>query len=173
MAEPSHHTSSPKSTWIAPLPAELQTHLPGYEITRLLGQGGMGVVVQAQHIQLDERVALKFLTAEWATHPEAAERFLREARAAVRLTSEHVTRLIDVGELHDGTPYLVMEYIQGESLSALLREAYTKQRNHCVGVSFRPRPPRARGRPAGHRRRKLHLAAFRGIIGARRGHAEL
>ncbi len=94
-----------------------------YRVERLLGQGGMGVVVQAQHIQLDERVALKFLTAEWATHPEAAERFLREARAAVRIKNEHVARVSDVGTLDTGSPYMVMEYLEGRDLGQILEKS--------------------------------------------------
>jgi hypothetical protein len=82
----------------------------------------MGVVVEARHLQLDERVALKFLTAEWATHPEAAERFLREARAAVRIKNEHVARVSDVGTLDTGSPYMVMEYLEGKDLGQILEK---------------------------------------------------
>jgi eukaryotic-like serine/threonine-protein kinase len=94
-----------------------------YRVTRILGQGGMGVVVEAQHIQLDDRVALKFLLPEYANHPEASERFLREARAAVKIKSEHVARVSDVGTLDTGSPYMVMEYLQGEDLSNMLEKS--------------------------------------------------
>lgn len=80
----------------------------------------MGVVVEARHIALDERVALKFLLAEYAHHPEAATRFLREARAAVKIKSEHVARVSDVGTLDSGAPYMVMEYLDGSDLSQVL-----------------------------------------------------
>ncbi len=96
-----------------------------YRVERVLGQGGMGVVVQAMHLQLDERVAVKFLLPEYAQHPEAAARFLREARAAVKIKSEHVARVIDVGTLETGAPYMVMEYLAGRDLSALLDERRT------------------------------------------------
>ncbi len=56
-----------------------------YRVERVIGQGGMGLVVEARHLALDERVALKFLLPEYATHPEAAGRFLRVARAAVKI----------------------------------------------------------------------------------------
>jgi serine/threonine-protein kinase len=91
-----------------------------YRVEKVLGQGGMGVVVQAMHQQLDERVAVKFLLPEYAQHPEASTRFLREARAAVKIKSEHVARVIDVGTLETGAPFMVMEYLQGRDLSEVL-----------------------------------------------------
>jgi serine/threonine-protein kinase len=91
-----------------------------YRVERIIGQGGMGVVVVARHIVLDERVALKFLLPEYATHPEASTRFLREAQAAVKIKSEHVARVSDVGTLETGAPYMVMEFLEGRDLSRLL-----------------------------------------------------
>lgn len=100
------------------LPIAPGTILAGkYRVERILGQGGMGVVVEARHIALDERVALKFLLPEYASHPEASGRFLREARAAVKIKSEHVARVSDVGTLDTGAPYMVMEYLAGSDLS--------------------------------------------------------
>jgi serine/threonine-protein kinase len=93
-----------------------------YRVERLLGEGGMGWVVEATHLQLEQRVALKFMHAEHATeHPDAVGRFLREARAAARIQSEHVARVSDVGTLDNGSPYLVMEYLEGQDLEALLQ----------------------------------------------------
>jgi serine/threonine-protein kinase len=80
----------------------------------------MGVVVAATHEQLDQRVALKFLLPEAAKQPEVVQRFLREARAAVKIHSEHVARVIDVGALESGMPYMVMEYLEGEDLDHLV-----------------------------------------------------
>src|SRR5690349_99938 len=80
--------------------------------------GGMGVVVSARHLQLDERVALKFLLPEALEIPEAVARFAREARAAVKIKSEHVARVTDVGTLENGAPYMVMEYLEGRDLTA-------------------------------------------------------
>jgi serine/threonine-protein kinase len=91
-----------------------------YRIERQLGEGGMGYVVAAVHEQLEQRVAVKFLSATHAKNREAATRFLREARAAVRIQSEHVARVIDVAELEDGSPYMVMEFLDGSDLSAEL-----------------------------------------------------
>jgi serine/threonine-protein kinase len=91
-----------------------------YRVERVLGVGGMGMVVAAHHLQLDERIALKFLLAEVAFHPDAAKRFVREARAAVKIKSDHVARVSDVGTLDDGLPYLVMEYLEGGDLAVEL-----------------------------------------------------
>lgn len=93
-----------------------------YEVERVLGAGGMGVVVAARHLALDERVALKFLQPAYAHHPEASSRFLREARAAAKIKSQHVARVSDIGELEQGAPYMVMEYLEGSDLSALLAQ---------------------------------------------------
>jgi eukaryotic-like serine/threonine-protein kinase len=91
-----------------------------YKVERILGRGGMGVVVAATHIHLRQKVAIKFLLPD-ATG-EVVKRFLREARAAVRLRSEHVTRVLDVGELDGGAPFMVMEYLDGSDLSRVLRK---------------------------------------------------
>jgi serine/threonine-protein kinase len=93
-----------------------------YRVERVLGVGGMGVVVAALHLQLDERVALKFLLQEALANQEAVARFSREARAAVKIKSEHVARVIDVGSLDNGAPYMVMEYLEGQDLSHVLRQ---------------------------------------------------
>ena len=91
-----------------------------YEVVRVIGAGGMGVVVEARHLQLGQRVALKFLLSEECRSEEAVGRFLREGRAAVQITSEHVARVSDVGTLENGAPYIVMEYLEGEDLSEVL-----------------------------------------------------
>jgi serine/threonine-protein kinase len=93
-----------------------------YRIETILGVGGMGVVVAAHHIQLDERVAIKFLLPEALHVPEAVARFAREARAAVKIKSEHVARVIDVGTLDTGAPYMVMEYLDGADLATRLHQ---------------------------------------------------
>jgi serine/threonine-protein kinase len=90
-----------------------------YRVERLLGMGNMGVVVEAIHIQLGHRVALKFLLAQ-RQNPALYERFLREARAVVSFKSQHVTRVSDVGTLDSGAPYMVMELLDGQDLAALL-----------------------------------------------------
>ncbi|MET0792334.1 MAG: serine/threonine-protein kinase [Polyangiaceae bacterium] len=91
-----------------------------YRIDRVIGVGGMGMVMAAHHLELDDRVAIKFLLPETVASPEAVERFAREARAAVKIKNEHVARIADVGKLDDGTPYMVMEYLEGSDLAAWL-----------------------------------------------------
>jgi serine/threonine-protein kinase len=93
-----------------------------YRVERLIGAGGMGVVVAAQHLQLGKLVALKFLRKDAWSSREATGRFLREGRALARLTSPHVARVMDVGTLEHGEPYLVMEFLHGSDLSAVLKE---------------------------------------------------
>jgi len=93
-----------------------------YRVDRMLGAGGMGVVVAATHVQLDQVVALKLVRAEALHNPEVVARFEREARIAVRLKSEHAARIIDVGRLESGSPYIVMEYLEGQDLAQLLEQ---------------------------------------------------
>lgn len=92
-----------------------------YRVDKILGQGGMGVVVAARHIGLDELVAIKFLLPEVLENKEAVERFGREARASIKIKSEHVVRVMDVGTMEGGMPYMVMEYLKGGDLSQLLQ----------------------------------------------------
>jgi serine/threonine protein kinase len=104
-------------------PVENGTVLAGkYRVDRVLGEGGMGVVVAATDLQLERQVAIKFLLPEYAQHHEASQRFLREARAAVKIKSEHVARVIDVGTMENGAPYMVMEHLEGRDLAAVLDE---------------------------------------------------
>jgi eukaryotic-like serine/threonine-protein kinase len=91
-----------------------------YRIERVLGQGGMGVVAAAHHIQLDQRIALKLMLPHAMSNPEAVARFVREARAAARISSEHVARVFDVGALPTGEPYIAMEYLEGSDIAQLL-----------------------------------------------------
>jgi serine/threonine-protein kinase len=93
-----------------------------YLIERELGRGGMGVVLSATHLQLEERVAIKFLLPDLAHDQAIVARFIREGRAAIKIRSEHVVRIRDVASLPGGTPYLVMEYLQGKNFEELLEE---------------------------------------------------
>jgi len=93
-----------------------------YVVEKVLGCGGMGVVVRAYHRILDDRVAIKFLLPEATLVPEAVARFTREARAATKIKGEHVVRVIDVGQFQTGEPYIVMEYLQGRDLGQVVRE---------------------------------------------------
>src|SRR5215469_1349391 len=87
-----------------------------YRVERLLGIGGMGAVVAAMHLELHHMVALKMIVADAMHDKEAVERFERESRAAVRLKSEHAVRVLDVGRMPNGAPYMVMEFLEGHDL---------------------------------------------------------
>ncbi len=94
-----------------------------YHVERVIGEGGMGVVVAARHVELDDRVAIKFLLPDALANAEAVARFAREARASVRIKSEHVARTLDVGRLENGAPYMVMEYLEGTDLATRLQQS--------------------------------------------------
>ncbi len=96
-----------------------------YRVERVLGHGGMGVVVQATHLHLGQSVAVKFLLPEVLANTQVVQRFLREAQAAVQLKGEHVARVIDVGTLETGAPYMVLEYLEGTDLSRFPRNQLT------------------------------------------------
>jgi serine/threonine-protein kinase len=91
-----------------------------YRVESVLGEGGMGVVVAATHLHLDEKVAIKLLLPDAVRSPDIVSRFLQEGRAAVKIKSEHVARVIDVGTLESGAPYLVMEYLAGSDLADVI-----------------------------------------------------
>src|SRR5262249_32648824 len=91
-----------------------------YRVQRLLGRGAMGMVVEAEHISLRRRVAVKFLLPRVMRWPWASARFLREARAAAAIQSQHVVRIIDVGVTESGVPYIVMENLNGCDIQEVL-----------------------------------------------------
>ena len=106
-----------------------------YRIDRVLGEGGMGVVVAATDTQLDRRVAIKFLLPDALANPDIVARFSREARAAAKIHSEHVARIIDVGELETGAPYMVMEYLEGSDLAERIRSSPARVAVRCSALS--------------------------------------
>jgi serine/threonine-protein kinase len=109
--------------------ADDEEHLPKpgeivagkYRIERIIGKGGMGAVLSAQHELLGQRIAIKFLLGEIAQNPEAVARFNNEARNAFKIQSEHVCRVMDVGT-ERGMPFMVMEFLEGLDLSQLLEK---------------------------------------------------
>ncbi len=103
-----------------------------YEIEGLAGEGGMAVVYSARHLHLNERYAIKVLRPALATNPNVVSRFLQEARAAAQLRSDFVCRVFDVGLLHDGVPYMVMELLEGEDLGAMLLRTGTLSVDQAV-----------------------------------------
>src|SRR5579863_4287317 len=114
-----------------------------YRVEKVLGVGGMGVVVAAHHIQLDEKVAIKFLLPAMLGNREVVGRFAREARAAVKIKSEHVVRVSDVSTLENGAPYMVMEFLEGGDLADRIQrqgplpieQAVDFVLQACVGVA--------------------------------------
>lgn len=92
-----------------------------YRIDALLGAGGMASVYQATHLVLGRTVALKIASPLLASIPGMSARFLREARAATSLRGDHVARVFDVGSTSSGAPYMVMEYLDGRDLRAVLK----------------------------------------------------
>ncbi|MFO0674984.1 MAG: protein kinase [Polyangiaceae bacterium] len=116
-------SSAPPSRRV-PLPVEVGQVFAGkYRVDRVLGHGGMGAVVAVTHVELGQRFAVKFMLPTALKDTGAIARFQREARATVKLRSDHVTRVYDVGRL-DGTaiPFIVMEYLEGRDLDEVVHE---------------------------------------------------
>ncbi|MFN0251283.1 MAG: protein kinase domain-containing protein [Kofleriaceae bacterium] len=95
--------------------------LEKYRVLSLIGEGGMGAVLKARHIDLDEDVAIKCLLPHHLEREDIVRRFLREAKAAVKLKGKHVARVLDVGRLETGIPYIVMEFLDGADLNAIIK----------------------------------------------------
>lgn len=99
----------------------LEKELEGkYRVDAVLGQGGAGIVFRARHLALDRDVAIKVMTGR--ADPNAGERMLREARVAAHLQSPHVVTCFDFGFLESGAPFMVMEFVDGPSLAARIKE---------------------------------------------------
>src|SRR6476620_10971902 len=92
-----------------------------WKIVAPIGRGGMGAVYEGQNISIGKKVALKFIDAEFARHPDVASRFQREAEAASRVESAHIVHIFDSGTTDTGIPYIVMELLRGADLRARLR----------------------------------------------------
>jgi eukaryotic-like serine/threonine-protein kinase len=120
-SQPEPESSTSGVARAADLPVrEGQVFAGKFRVERFIGDGAMGLVVEATHLGLDERVALKFLRREALSQPEIVARFAREARASVKIKSDHVAKVFDVGAAEDGTPFIVMELLSGSDLCALL-----------------------------------------------------
>jgi serine/threonine protein kinase len=94
-----------------------------YLVEGEIGEGGLGVVVRAQHMQLEQPVAIKYLKPYALSLPGIVERFVREARLAARIKNEHAVKVHDVDSLDNGIPYMVMEFLEGRDLGQIVAEA--------------------------------------------------
>lgn len=112
------------------------TILGKYRIEEVLGRGGMGVVVRAKHLELGEVVAIKILSEELPSTHEFFARFMREARAAAKLRTEHVTKVFDVGVLEGDLPYMVMELLEGVDLHQMIKQGGSVDPRLAVTVAF-------------------------------------
>ena len=101
------------------MPLAAGTRLGPYEILGLIGAGGMGEIYKARDTRLNRTIAIKILPAELSADPDRRVRFEREARAIASLAHPHICTLHDIGE-HDGTTYLVMEHLAGDTLAERL-----------------------------------------------------
>jgi serine/threonine-protein kinase len=128
-----------------------------YRVEQVLGAGAMDVVVAARHVHLDSTVAIKLLVPSLVGDPAAVARFAREARATARIASEHVVRVLDVGTLEGGAPYIVMELLEGvdigrwlhargkvsleEAIEILLQTCEAVAQAHELGIVHRALTP--------------------------------
>ena len=125
-------------------PTELlgQTIADKYRVERVIGQGGMGFVLAARHLDLEQLVAIKLMRSAALAFADNVQRFMREAKVVASLRSEHVARMMDVGRLHDGSLFLVMEYLEGADLQTIVgkrgplavQDAVDFVLQVCVGV---------------------------------------
>ncbi|MCZ7683691.1 MAG: serine/threonine protein kinase [Sandaracinaceae bacterium] len=96
-----------------------------YRILRQIGEGGMGLVYEAEHVTIEKRVALKVLRDDFSSRPEVVERFRQEAKSATKIGNEHIVDISDFGVTPSGASYFVMELLEGEDLANVLqRDGY-------------------------------------------------
>src|SRR5262245_41505546 len=93
-----------------------------YRLGQAMSQGGMSVIYAAEHTTLRQRVAIKFLRLEQCESSGAVGRFLHEGRAAAKIRSEHIARVIDVDVIPPGLPFIVMEFLEGRDLCQVLQQ---------------------------------------------------
>jgi serine/threonine protein kinase len=118
----------PKGSFVPPTPEELTSRLPNLEVSELLGHGGMGVVYKGRQPFLDRNVAIKLVRPDLGMDADAQQRFIREARSLAKLVHPYIVTVFDfgkVGELY----YLVMEYVEGNSLRQLISRQAVTPRN--------------------------------------------
>jgi serine/threonine protein kinase len=107
-----------------------------YRIVKVLGEGGMGVVYEAEHAHIGKRVALKLLNQEFSKNTEAIERFQQEAKIAGTIGHLNICEVMDFGVTEDGLPYLVMEFLEGESLADILEREVKLPVDVAMGIIY-------------------------------------
>ena len=132
-------------------PAGMPSVLGGYQVIKELGKGGMGAVYLAKQLSLDRNVALKVMRPEWASNPTFVSRFTREAYAAAQLVHHNVVQIYDFGE-DKGTNFFSMEYVQGKTLSDLLKQEKKIDPEVAVGYMLQA----ARGLKYAHDQQMIH-----------------
>ncbi|MDP1590573.1 MAG: serine/threonine-protein kinase [Prosthecobacter sp.] len=128
--------STSRQTWQPPSAEELQALLPQYEITALIGRGGMGAVYKGRQIALDRPVAIKILS-NLLDEADAsfAERFKNEARAMGRIMHPGVVAVFEFGETADGLLYIVMEFVEGTDVSRMLARQKRLPTDHAMAIT--------------------------------------
>src|SRR5260370_2332810 len=119
------------------------------------GEGGMGSVYAAEHVDIERKVALKVLRADAAPDPETLQLFRQEARAASKIGSAYICDVTDFGEVPDGRVFFVMEYLEGESLGRVLRESTHVDPARTIAILRQV----AKGLRAAHEKSIAHLDA--------------
>src|SRR5262249_966529 len=107
-----------------------------YLVKRQIGQGGMGAVYLAEHPRILKQVAIKVLLPEVSRNPQVVARFFNEARAATEIRNEHIIDIIDFGgPAEDGSPYIIMEWLDGKSLTEVLEGAPKLRLSRAVHIA--------------------------------------
>ena len=108
-----------------------------YRVTKLLGEGGMGLVYLAEHPVIGRKVAIKVLHVALAKDSDIVARFFNEARAIHMVAHENIVEILDFGQTPDGQPYFIMEYLSGESLTeAIARGPMTPEQVEAISVQM-------------------------------------
>ncbi|MBI2897240.1 MAG: protein kinase [Deltaproteobacteria bacterium] len=105
-----------------------------YRIVRRIGEGGMGVVYEAEHVVIEKRVAVKLLRESYAGRADVLERFKQEAKSASRIGHENIVDITDFGQTENGGVFFVMEYLEGEDLADVLRKSRTVPSDRAVPI---------------------------------------
>ena len=124
-----------------------QTVEERYRVIRLIGEGGMGTVYRGEHIRMGKKVAIKFLHSELSKDETTVKRFFREAEVAATLRHTNIIDVLDMGVSSEDEPYMVMEYLEGESLSALIKRSGPLDLAAALGIVepvLKPSQPRTR-----------------------------